>query len=61
MLNAFLRTVLSYLALVHQLDGAGHLHLLPGLLTHIHNLQSASLSPCTFNSFLFGHSAAFMG
>lgn len=56
-----LRTVLSHLALVHQLDGAGHFHLLPGLLTHIHNLHNASLSPCTFNGFLLGLSAAFMG
>ena len=31
------------LALVHKLDGAGHLHLLPRLLTHIHNLRDSQL------------------
>ena len=60
-MNFLLRMVLSHLALVHQLDGAGHLHLLPGLLTHIHNLHNASLSPCTCDRFLLGLSAAFMG
>ena len=31
------------LALVHKLDGAGHLHLLPRLFTHIHNLRDSQL------------------
>ena len=33
----------SALTLIYELDGAGHLHLLPRLFTHVHNLRNSQL------------------